>query len=224
MSIDRICKICGVTFEAKNARFDLCSDVCVKKAHCLVSKKLYYKDVNKSRLIIKKSQAKHKIKRNAEVNKYREAHKDYFSQKSKEWYWKNKEKANKNYKLWYLNNHERKMILNSKRRINFIFAGLLPDEETIRHRMNLFDGCCFCDSKVPLTLEHLTPVSKGGSNLKINLYGSCKRCNVSKSAKNWKEWFRKQEFYSPEREIQIENYSEKRNQNRGALSKKMICH
>ena len=44
--------------------------------------------------------------------------------------------------------------------------------------------CAFCGKKFPineLTLDHLYPVSKGGSSRKYNLVTACKECNFKKS-------------------------------------------
>jgi len=79
----------------------------------------------------------------------------------------------------------------------------LPSIEVIKHRINLFGGCCYCDGKKTITLEHLKPISKGGTHARENLLGACRSCNSSKQNKDFKVWFRKQKFYTPEREIEI---------------------
>ena len=90
-----------------------------------------------------------------------------------------------------------------------------PKSAEITKRMNLFgqNVCCWC-SKIcdpsdtsDCTIEHLIPLSKGGTNDLINLFRSCGFCNFSKSNRSWKEWFKSQTFYSKEREEQIEYYS-----------------
>lgn len=50
--------------------------------------------------------------------------------------------------------------------------------------LNVFDRkCCFCDSPDSLSIEHLTPVCKGGTNHPSNLAPSCLPCNRRKSKK-----------------------------------------
>lgn len=56
----------------------------------------------------------------------------------------------------------------------------------------LRDGlaCCYCGESVEqdakLTLDHLTPHSKGGLNEPANLVTSCHRCNSSRGNRSWK--------------------------------------
>jgi hypothetical protein len=83
----------------------------------------------------------------------------------------------------------------------------MPSAEIVSKRMNHFGGCCYCDRIEDLTLEHLKPISKGGTHREGNLYGACKACNSSKQDQNWMSWYRKQRFYKPEREIEIRRLS-----------------
>jgi 5-methylcytosine-specific restriction endonuclease McrA len=82
-------------------------------------------------------------------------------------------------------------------------SGTTPSAEIVSKRLNYFNGCCYCDRIEDLTLEHLIPVSKGGTNQEHNLYGACKSCNSSKQSKNWINWYRKQTFYKQGREREI---------------------
>lgn len=43
--------------------------------------------------------------------------------------------------------------------------------------------CADCREKKPLTRDHITPLSKGGSDYAFNIQGLCKPCNSRKSAK-----------------------------------------
>ena len=51
-------------------------------------------------------------------------------------------------------------------------------------------ACVWCGSSIEqdpvciLTLDHITPHSKGGSNNETNLVTSCKRCNSSRGARS----------------------------------------
>lgn len=204
----KICKICKLPFNPKNARFDICSNECRKKARCDTTRKWYYNDIEHARKVIRNSHQRHREKEKIHTDIYRKKHKEYFSIKSKEWYWENKKKAQKTHKEWFTKNKDRKYYINHKRRKCNKKAGKLPSFEIVQKRMNLFNGCCFCGRFIPLTLEHLIPLSKGGINREFNLFGSCKKCNCSKNKQEWKSWFRKQEFYTPEREICIINYSD----------------
>ena len=71
-------------------------------------------------------------------------------------------------------------------------------------RLKLFNGCCYCKSQHnKLTIEHLVPIVKGGTNIILNLFGACSKCNSSKGTKYFLEWYRQQSFYDPIREYEI---------------------
>lgn len=63
-----------------------------------------------------------------------------------------------------------------------------------RLALYLRDGmaCCYCGDTVEngarLTLDHLKPYSKGGSNKETNLITCCSRCNSSRGNRAWKEF------------------------------------
>lgn len=42
--------------------------------------------------------------------------------------------------------------------------------------------CVYCGLKLPLTMDHLIPISKGGEHSKSNIVPACKPCNVRKAA------------------------------------------
>lgn len=46
------------------------------------------------------------------------------------------------------------------------------------------DGCCLvCGTKEKLTIDHITPIAKGGSNEIENLQTLCGKCNGKKGTK-----------------------------------------
>ena len=48
--------------------------------------------------------------------------------------------------------------------------------------------CRACGEKHRLTIDHMKPISRGGSNHPDNLQGLCRQCNASKGAKTMEEW------------------------------------
>ena len=48
--------------------------------------------------------------------------------------------------------------------------------------------CVYCESQSALALDHLTPVSKGGSNAGRNLVTACMDCNRERGNKPWREY------------------------------------
>ena len=67
----------------------------------------------------------------------------------------------------------------------------LPFKKIPLTRNNIYrrDGytCMYCDSRENLTLDHVIPKCKGGSNSWDNLVTCCKKCNAKKDDKTLKE-------------------------------------
>jgi len=55
----------------------------------------------------------------------------------------------------------------------------------------LMSHCWICLSTDRLEVDHIIPVSRGGSNDISNLTTLCKSCNCSKGSKTYSEWFEK---------------------------------
>ena len=77
-------------------------------------------------------------------------------------------------------------------------------------RQNIKDAwdnkCAYCGSKHELTLDHIIPQSKGGSDFLTNVICCCKKCNNSKSHINWEEWYAEQDFFTEEKKESILNW------------------
>jgi 5-methylcytosine-specific restriction endonuclease McrA len=81
-------------------------------------------------------------------------------------------------------------------------------KSAVRHfRDSIFDAwerrCAYCGRDGADTLDHIRPKSKGGPFTAYNLVPACRRCNQNKSAEPPLEWFRRQSFYSAEKEAKI---------------------
>jgi CRISPR/Cas system Type II protein with McrA/HNH and RuvC-like nuclease domain len=66
--------------------------------------------------------------------------------------------------------------------------------KSIRDKWN--NQCAYCNSTEELTIDHIIPQSKGGSNLINNVICCCTICNRDKAHKNWEEWYRNQIFFT----------------------------
>ena len=49
--------------------------------------------------------------------------------------------------------------------------------------------CAYCGSEENLTLDHITPRSKGGSDRVTNVLCACHSCNHLKGHKTWYDWY-----------------------------------
>ena len=59
--------------------------------------------------------------------------------------------------------------------------------------------CAYCGSNKELTIDHVVPRSKGGTDFTKNVVCCCHSCNQSKSHTPWEEWYFSQEFFSLEK-------------------------
>lgn len=69
--------------------------------------------------------------------------------------------------------------------------------QTIKEKWNY--ECAYCGSKENLTLDHITPRSKGGSERVTNVLCACHSCNHSKGHQLWSEWYLQQSFFTTKR-------------------------
>ena len=56
--------------------------------------------------------------------------------------------------------------------------------------------CAYCGSTEYLTIDHIVPQCKGGSDFLTNVLCCCKKCNNSKSHTDWEEWYSEQDFFT----------------------------
>jgi hypothetical protein len=69
--------------------------------------------------------------------------------------------------------------------------------------------CAYCGETENLTLDHITPRSKGGSDRVTNLVCACKKCNISKGHQLWSDWYLNQSFFTTERLSKIIEWQKK---------------
>lgn len=68
--------------------------------------------------------------------------------------------------------------------------------------------CAYC-GKPPiddssLTLDHVRAKCRGGEDLSANIVPADRDCNASKGSEDWRQWFRRQDFYEQWREERID--------------------
>ena len=73
--------------------------------------------------------------------------------------------------------------------------GSMADDE--RLKMTLPQSCCYCGTMANLSIDHLIPRSKGGSDHGENLVWACRSCNSSKSAADVLMWFERRGEFPP---------------------------
>ncbi len=102
---------------------------------------------------------------------------------------KNRQKIKKVKDLYYLNNHElhrnRDHGRRAKKNKNGVFKVLRKE------LIKLYNSPCFyCGSLDKITIDHIIPISRGGTHGIGNLVSACSSCNGSKHTKFLIEWKR----------------------------------
>jgi len=70
----------------------------------------------------------------------------------------------------------------------------------IRARFAQFNHrCAYCGNGGELHIEHVVPISKGGTHAIGNVVPACERCNYSKTTHEVESWYRSQPFFSDQR-------------------------
>jgi 5-methylcytosine-specific restriction endonuclease McrA len=70
----------------------------------------------------------------------------------------------------------------------------------IRARFAQFDNCCaYCGAAGDMQIEHVVPISKGGTHAIGNIVPACQACNYSKREHEVERWYRAQPQFSEKR-------------------------
>ena len=83
--------------------------------------------------------------------------------------------------------------------------------QSIKDKWN--NKCAYCGNDENLTLDHITPRSKGGSDRVTNVICACKKCNHSKGQTSWYDWYLQQPFFTTERLSDIIEWQKQINDN-----------
>jgi 5-methylcytosine-specific restriction endonuclease McrA len=68
------------------------------------------------------------------------------------------------------------------------------------------NACAYCGDKEYLSIDHVTPLAKGGLHTPSNLLPACRRCNCSKCDNDVQTWYLDKEYFSDERWSKIIEY------------------
>lgn len=117
--------------------------------------------------------------------------------------YKNTEKGKeiaKRSRLKYLRTDKGKL---SKRKSEFNRRQIMDEVDAVsftpsqlKQRYGLFnDECAYCGVSSELTIDHVKPVSKGGSHTIGNIVPCCKSCNSSKINFDFVTWYTRKPFF-----------------------------
>jgi 5-methylcytosine-specific restriction endonuclease McrA len=87
----------------------------------------------------------------------------------------------------------------------------LVSKRSAKHqfRQQIFEAwghqCAYC-SALADTLDHVKPRHKGGATVTTNLVPACRNCNRRKGSEKWREWFSRQESWTVDRALKIQDW------------------
>jgi 5-methylcytosine-specific restriction endonuclease McrA len=139
------------------------------------------------------------------IKKYKEntlkIDKDYYARKSREYHHRNKTKMNAKARAWRASNYEKARETERLYRFNNPQIGRLQSQKrrAFKTQNGVFEvdvnDCkkmlsqpCFYCGATASHLDHVIPLSRGGTHSKGNLVSSCSQCNLSKNNKTIMEW------------------------------------
>lgn len=112
---------------------------------------------------------------------YRAANLEKQRERSRKWYHENKERAQRTHREWAQANPEKPRAREHRRRARLLNAeGSYTVEQWVALRAWFGDVCLACGSKEDITIDHVVPLCKGGTNSIENLQPLCKSCNSRK--------------------------------------------
>lgn len=101
------------------------------------------------------------------------------------------ERKKANGALWKKLNKHKVNSCTRKRRTNRFRAGGTCSVEQAAERIAFYGGlCAYCKKAPHEQLDHVIPLSRGGTSWPSNFRPSCKKCNLSKGTKLLSEWKR----------------------------------
>ena len=146
-----------------------------------------------------------KDKRKEYMKEYRENTKDKRKEYMKEYREANKDKI----KEYRKNNRDKLLEYTHKRRALKLGNGGSYTKSQWLDTLEYFDYKCAYTGeciKHGCHVEHIVPVSKGGTSYIWNLVPSTESANLSKGNKTMEEWYREQEYFCEERLNKIYEY------------------
>ena len=175
-------RTCGGCGETKAASFEFfykdsgCADDCRSLCKtCMNEKHSVWVEENRER-------------RAEYSRKWYEDNREWHAENCRKWYAANRERMLECMKRYNEANPERKRADNHRRRAA---EGSFTKEEAVALLESQEYKCEYCGADLLETsyhLDHIVPVSKGGTSYIENITAACPPCNLSKGAKDLDEW------------------------------------
>lgn len=121
---------------------------------------------------------------------YREENKDAIAKQRHRYKLRNPDSLRESKRRWYRQNRDAYAQYRQNRRAKEKSApGSFTLSELKAVYMTQEYRCAYCQSEDPLSIDHIVPLSRGGSNWITNIQGLCLTCNLKKGSKLESELF-----------------------------------
>lgn len=191
-----VCKLCRMKPSTKE-RIELFS-LGLRRCHkCREIKQLaeFSKGTTRCKVCLSKDQLhwrknnQERVKRNRQ--EYRAKNRELIVAKDRQYYLKNSSRIIENVRLWRKNNPIKKKIQSETRRARERLAEGTFEESDVLYLYEKQNGLCiYCGENLStsLTIDHIIPLSRNGSNWPSNIQLLCFSCNASKGDKTHDEY------------------------------------
>lgn len=136
-------------------------------------------------------QEEHKIKKRAITKAWIKANPERAAENDRRKYEAKREEIRERIERWRKANMEKAAMSRRIRKHRVRAAGLPPKRDQIENLLNLqrfMCASCLVDIRSSYQIDHIHPVSKGGTNDISNIQLLCRPCNTRKSAKDPLVW------------------------------------
>jgi 5-methylcytosine-specific restriction endonuclease McrA len=187
-----VCKHCEILY---NREYRKSTDA--REKHRISAAEWRSNNRDRVSAISKRWRSKNRDKVKVYKLKYSSSHRIQESKRASDWYYTHNEQAAKQRKKWRIDNKEKykDYYRNKCRNRRAIISGAkgTHSKEEIAIKIELQKHKCYYCGEIITNkyhVDHVVPVSRGGSNDIDNLVITCQFCNISKGARLLHEWKR----------------------------------
>jgi len=152
----------------------------------------YYQE-NKEEILEQQHQYRleHKNERAEHRQQYNLEHKDEIAEHGRQRFQEHKDEIREQHRQYRQEHPEVHKAVRSRQRARIANSdGHFTAEEFRLLCESLDNRCFYCEQQLPLTPDHIVPISKSGSNRIENIVPACRSCNARKSTKTFDEFLK----------------------------------
>lgn len=186
---------CNICRDAEDLKYKGLTPEEKKRAKCRESDRKH-KDTKRAYIAMRKAKdvISFRAIRARSRKKWRAAHPGYSTGYNRKWYAENKEKAKETVKKWQKANPQKVYAARLRRLLRLLTSegsGTPFDEQA--QLFSQCGRCAYCGAPLEkYHVDHVIPLSRGGSDLAANKVLACPSCNTSKGDQLPGEWKREE--------------------------------